>query len=1312
VGKLITVVASYTDGRSTVESVASSATAAVTNVNDAPTGSVILTGMATQGQTLTAANTLADADGLGAISYQWKAGGTAITGATGSTLVLTEAQVDKTITVTANYTDLHGTAESITSSATVAVTNVNDLPTGSVTLTGTASQGQTLTAANTLADADGLGAISYQWKAGGTAITGATGSTLVLTEAQVGKTITVAASYTDLHGTAESVTSSATAAAVNVNDLPLGSVTLTGTATKGQRLNVANTLADADGLGVIRYQWKAGGAVITGATANALTLTDAQVGKTITVTASYTDLHGTAESVTSTATAAVTNYNNVPTGSVTITGSATQGQTLSAANTLADADGLGTISYQWQAGSTAITGATANTLTLADAQVGKIITVVASYTDLHGTAESVTSAATTAVANTNDLPTGSVAVTGAATQGETLAVANTLADADGLGTISYQWQVGGVAVSGATASTLLLTEAQVGKTITVVARYTDLHGTAESITSSSTAAVTNINDLPTGSVTINGTATKGQTLTATDTLADIDGLGAISYQWQADGASITGATTSALVLADAQVGKIITVVASYTDLHNTLETASSSATAVVTNANAAPTGSVTIAGTATKGQTLTAANTLADADGLGTISYQWHAGASAIPGATASTLTLAEAQVGKIITVVASYTDLHNTLETVTSSATAAVATNFNNLPTGSVTITGLVKQGGVLTASNNLADADGLGAISYQWKADETVIGIGSSHTLTQAEAGKAITAIANYTDNQGAAESVSSVATVADLVDNPATVDLSQVNSTTDNPKEYVAIDLGNVDFSSLGDDVVKYDSIDWGEIGWTELNWTDPSAVDVINWGDVQWSELDWMGKGADSTAINWGEIQWDEITEPTDYSAIDWGEVGWTELNWADPASVDTINWGDIDWSELDWTGKAADSKTIDWGTVQWDELTDPADYRAIDWGEVGWTEINWVDSSAVDTINWGDIDWSELDWTGKAADSTAIDWGTVQWDELTDPTDYTAIDWGEINWAQLADQLAAINWGQIDWNEIDFTGKGLDAQAINWGEIQWDELDWGTPDDKHSDASAIDWGEIDWSELASESSDALDGIDWGQIDWKEIDFKDGKGSDMAAMDWTEVDWSELGSTGKSSDYSAIDWGQIDWSELGSDDTESTDAIGWGEVDWKEIDYKDGNGSDMAAMDWTDVNWEELDSTGKNSDYSAIDWGQVDWAEIGSDDPESTDAIDWGKIDWNEIDYKDGAGSDMAAINWAAVNWPELDWTGKKSDAFYIDWGQVDWNEIVDAESDQAIADIDWAHVTKSELDADDITLIATWTGKTLAELQAG
>ncbi|MFN7678126.1 MAG: calcium-binding protein, partial [Cyanobacteriota bacterium] len=56
--------------------------------------------------------------------------------------------------------------------------------------------------------------ISWQWKANGVAISGATGSSLVLQQAQVGQAITVTASYVDGCGTAEAVTSTPTAIVV------------------------------------------------------------------------------------------------------------------------------------------------------------------------------------------------------------------------------------------------------------------------------------------------------------------------------------------------------------------------------------------------------------------------------------------------------------------------------------------------------------------------------------------------------------------------------------------------------------------------------------------------------------------------------------------------------------------------------------------------------------------------------------------------------------------------------------------------------------------------------------------------------------------------------------------------------------------------------------------------------------------------------------------------------------------------------------------------------------------------------------------
>jgi hypothetical protein len=85
-----------------------------------------------------------------------------------------------------------------------------------------------------------------------------------------------------------------------VNDAPTGEVTITGTPIKGDTLTVdTSDLSDADGLGTFSYHWYADGVAITGATGETYTLTESEVGKTITVKVSYTDGLGTAVSVTS-----------------------------------------------------------------------------------------------------------------------------------------------------------------------------------------------------------------------------------------------------------------------------------------------------------------------------------------------------------------------------------------------------------------------------------------------------------------------------------------------------------------------------------------------------------------------------------------------------------------------------------------------------------------------------------------------------------------------------------------------------------------------------------------------------------------------------------------------------------------------------------------------------------------------------------------------------------------------------------------------------------------------------------------------------
>ncbi|EJL33128.1 hypothetical protein PMI01_02288, partial [Caulobacter sp. AP07] len=307
-----------------------------------------------------------------------------------------------------------GGAASAGGSVVVNITAVNDAHTGGASITGTAAEDQVLTAVSTLADPDGIGTLHYQWQhdvGGGYVNVGADQSTYTLGDGDIGGVVRVVIYYTDAGGTVESGTSLATAAITATNDAPTGGVSLTGTATENQVLTAdTSTLADSDGLGTLHYDWQrdvGSGFVSTGAADQATyTLGDADVGGVVRVVVSYTDGQNFANSVTSSASAAIAGVNDPHTGGVSITGTATEDQVLTAVSTLADIDGLGTLHYQWQhdvgGGYVNIVGAADQaTYTLDDGDVGGLVRVVVSYTDGQGFSESATSPGSAAIAGVN-----------------------------------------------------------------------------------------------------------------------------------------------------------------------------------------------------------------------------------------------------------------------------------------------------------------------------------------------------------------------------------------------------------------------------------------------------------------------------------------------------------------------------------------------------------------------------------------------------------------------------------------------------------------------------------------------------------------------------------------------------------------------------------------------------------------------------------------------------------------------------------------------------------------------------------------------
>ena len=439
-GKAIKVRVSFTDDAGFNETLTSAATEAVSFAvqqqvaNSPATGAPTISGTAQLGEMLTADTTgIADDDGLDNVSYsyQWLADDADIAGATATTYTLADADEGKAIKVRVSFTDDAGFNETLTSAATEAVSFAvqqqvaNSPATGAPTISGTAQVGEMLTADTTgIADDDGLDNVSYsyQWVANDgnvdTDIMDATDSAYTLVAPDEGKAIKVKVSFTDDAGNGETLTSTATSSvAARTNTAATGAPTISGTAQVGEILSADTSgIGDADGLtnGSYSYQWirndGSSDTDITDAADSSYTLVAADEGKTIKVRVSFTDDAANEETLTSTATEAVSFAvqqqiaNSPATGAPTISGAAQVGEALTADTSgIADTDGLvnATFRYQWMrndgTSETDIQNATGSTYTLVDNDEGQTIKVKVSFTDDAGNDETLSSGATDAV---------------------------------------------------------------------------------------------------------------------------------------------------------------------------------------------------------------------------------------------------------------------------------------------------------------------------------------------------------------------------------------------------------------------------------------------------------------------------------------------------------------------------------------------------------------------------------------------------------------------------------------------------------------------------------------------------------------------------------------------------------------------------------------------------------------------------------------------------------------------------------------------------------------------------------------------------
>ena len=178
---------------------------------------VTLTGTEEVGGTLTAQITGIDpTDATLDITYIWSVDGVVVAAGPSADFALTAAHANAVVAVAVYIDDSLFPAPAIeTAPPTGPIDDGNNDPTGAIGFASSNANpnrftvGDTVTADDsTIADADGLGAFSYQWLRAGEEIAGATGATHDITSDDRGHRLSLVVTYTDGAGFEEAVTSS------------------------------------------------------------------------------------------------------------------------------------------------------------------------------------------------------------------------------------------------------------------------------------------------------------------------------------------------------------------------------------------------------------------------------------------------------------------------------------------------------------------------------------------------------------------------------------------------------------------------------------------------------------------------------------------------------------------------------------------------------------------------------------------------------------------------------------------------------------------------------------------------------------------------------------------------------------------------------------------------------------------------------------------------------------------------------------------------------------------------------------------------
>jgi len=453
------------------------------------------------------------AGGQPPFSYQWQFGGTNLLAATGPALLVTNIQLSQA-----------GTYSVVVSNDYGAVTNSGSVLRVVTLLFTSQPQSQTVAAGTDVtfsAAVVGLGSYQYHWQLDGTNLNGATNSTLVLTNVQVSDAGTYVLVGSNSNGAVNS-----SGAKLKVEPLLITSQPQSTTVVPGANATFSVT---ASGQQPFSYQWQLNGSELASATNKSLSLTNIQMGQSGAFSVVITNAYGAV-------TSSVAALKVVP---LTITVPPQDRAVLAGATTSFSVTASGKVpfSYQWQFNDTLLSGATKATLQLTNIQMNQAGYYSVVVSNSYGAITSAWAELSVTPLTITTHPQNRTVIAGSTGTFSVIA--------GGQKPLSYQWQLNGQNLAGATNTTLILTNVQPNAAGAYSVVVINAFASQTSNPGQLTVIPMQIVSAPFASLSI----FRGGTLTMA---VAAEASQPVAYQWSFNGADLDGATNNSLSLTNVQ----------------------------------------------------------------------------------------------------------------------------------------------------------------------------------------------------------------------------------------------------------------------------------------------------------------------------------------------------------------------------------------------------------------------------------------------------------------------------------------------------------------------------------------------------------------------------------------------------------------------------------------------------------------------------------------------------------------------------------------------------------------------------------------